>query len=999
MKEKPIERNIWLPQCVSEGYIYRNDIKTYDALNDNFWKHLERLNGVLSENEKKRIAEAMGLSKVKNNKGRVKNAFNIMYVREGLTISKDDGTTLHVMFYDDKNKKNNVYEVVNQVAIDDDTKLTYNYLDVLGLENGLPRWWFELKSTDVSIESAKTQLEKYHTHSMYGLLNYVVVFGVSNDIYTRYMVNNEVFLKNTFWKWKDESNNDVNDAAAFVSSFLRPDIFHDIITNCVFVKYGKAKELTYHDEKLNELKSVFASKEVCNVILKGYQYRAYKAAYDANVKKRKNAVCWLHMGTGKTLISLMIFDSLKRAGRQVLLLVDRCDLNAQSFREYASFDPTIAGALGNSKENYKKLLDKKSFICTIQSFYAILEDEKRCKEITEKVIKGNVVFLQDEVHRTQGKMRLTIEKNFPDAKWCGFTGTPLLKEWQIKDEQKLTLDLFGLSDFTYTYQMQNALEDGETTKIRIEEPEINVVSSPFGSFPTMLSKAEIEEIKGMYEKSAPGIKDEDEVIHLKGIWKEYFTNTNRIKAIDANILTALPKKCIENPKTEELYFCAQLMVSDVNCVNLHLHWINEMQKKMGTNYRIAAVGIAGDNVEYTDPTDETKTIFKTDIYKAWVDHYNDMFGLTGKDAFDPSQYEKYEKDVVRRAENGEIDLIISATKLTTGYDNPLENTVFIDRFFSLQALLQAIARATRLFNQKEFANAVCYVPLKTTFDAALKLYNGSSDLSDHIAWEKYEVAVSVFKGRVSEVRALAPTWEYARDNIKDDEDKRDFIECFCKMYKQYRILQAYIEYEFDEKEFGITEEEISRYKGVIAGWRENASSDGTSGTFDGLDFEVIDDACFVEVDADYIRKLIPSIISIPGIAARKKRAEEIINLIKSSSNPYIVAQSAVLIRSVEEAVKCATIEEYEERIEKIVEEMKDNDIKEFADKNLIDATALIELVEKSIKYNNKNDISTFVNEQLKSRNSEPGIFKVKKELKDGLGKFLEIFRNKYTGCC
>lgn len=444
--------------------------------------------------------------------------------------------------------------------------------------------------------------------------------------------------------------------------------------------------------------------------------------------------------------------------------------------------------------------------------------------------------------------------------------------------------------------------------------------------------------------------------------------------------------------------------SDVNCVNLHLYNLIKLQDSIKDendiekNLKIVAVGLPGEHVEYTDPTDPSKHIFKTDVYKIWMDHYNKIFKLEGKNKFDPSQYEQYEKDVIKRASDGEIDLIISATKLSTGYDNPRENTIFIDRFFSLQGLLQAVARATRLFNSKEYANAVCYLPLKTTFDAAITLYNKNSDLSDHITWEAYDSAVNTFIHYVSETKKIAATPQYARDNIKEIENRKEFAKVFCSLYKQFKIIQSYIEYEFDEIKFGITEEEIADFKTVVSEWREEANETDPSGFFDTAEFDIINDLSFIEINATYIRKLIESIISIEAKSSKEKRAEEIRMQIKTSKNPFVIAQKDILLRGIDEALTCTTVEEYEKKLLKVIELMKNNDIKNFAEENKVSYNKMQELIDDLLINNNKNRISNFVEESLAERNSEPGIYKIKIKLKADIDKFLKMYRNKYIMC-
>lgn len=264
--------------------------------------------------------------------------------------------------------------------------------------------------------------------------------------------------------------------------------------------------------------------------------------------------------------------------------------------------------------------------------------------------------------------------------------------------------------------------------------------------------------------------------------------------------------------------------------------------------------------------------------------------------------------------------------------------------------------------------------------------------------EAYDSAVNTFIHYVSETKKIAATPQYARDNIKEIENRKEFAKVFCSLYKQFKIIQSYIEYEFDEIKFGITEEEIADFKTVVSEWREEANETDPSGFFDTAEFDIINDLSFIEINATYIRKLIESIISIEAKSSKEKRAEEIRMQIKTSKNPFVIAQKDILLRGIDEALTCTTVEEYEKKLLKVIELMKNNDIKNFAEENKVSYNKMQELIDDLLINNNKNRISNFVEESLAERNSEQGIYKIKIKLKADIAKFLKMYRNKYIMC-
>src|SRR5699024_11670798 len=76
--------------------------------------------------------------------------------------------------------------------------------------------------------------------------------------------------------------------------------------------------------------------------------------------------------------------------------------------------------------------------------------------------------------------------------------------------------------------------------------------------------------------------------------------------------------------------------------------------------------------------------------------------------------EAYYDDVVERATRGgsgrnpkNIDLVIVADQLLTGYDSKFINTLYVDRSLALQVLIQAYSRTNRIYGkEKEFGSIV-----------------------------------------------------------------------------------------------------------------------------------------------------------------------------------------------------------------------------------------------------------------------------------------------------
>jgi type I restriction enzyme R subunit len=184
----------------------------------------------------------------------------------------------------------------------------------------------------------------------------------------------------------------------------------------------------------------------------------------------------------------------------------------------------------------------------------------------------------------------------------------------------------------------------------------------------------------------------------------------------------------------------------------------------------------------------------------------------------------YFEDIVARGTRGgsgrnkkNIDLIIVADQLLTGYDSKFLNTLYVDRTLELQNLIQAYSRTNRIYGKnKEFGSIINFQYPKITeerVNTALKLY-GSGGTSSKAIVEHYETAVEKFVLKVQgmiETLASPTDWEELKTN---DERKKLFILSFRDTNDQLRLVMQYYEFKWDDDSFGIDEHTWLKYVGA-----------------------------------------------------------------------------------------------------------------------------------------------------------------------------------------
>jgi len=139
-------------------------------------------------------------------------------------------------------------------------------------------------------------------------------------------------------------------------------------------------------------------------------------------------------------------------------MTDREDLDDQIFRTFvgAGVADEKTPRAGSGKELESLLKENHRFIFTlIQKFR---------REAPPKVpysTRDDIIVISDEAHRTQaGKLARNMRLALPNASFLGFTGTPLFKYDQ------LTKRIFG--DYISRYDFKRSEEDGSTVKLIYE---------------------------------------------------------------------------------------------------------------------------------------------------------------------------------------------------------------------------------------------------------------------------------------------------------------------------------------------------------------------------------------------------------------------------------------------------------------------------------------------------------------------------------------------------
>lgn len=415
----------------------------------------------------------------------------------------------------------------------------------------------------------------------------------------------------------------------------------------------------------------------------------------------KQGVIWHTQGSGKSLTMLYTAFKLRQSKElkdpTVYIVVDRKDLREQIGGTFDDCEFPNARPVNNIGD-LKHIIDTTPagvFITTIQKFRELGNRQD---------IRDNVIILIDEAHRSQyGDFQMELQAVLPNAKRFAFTGTPIPKTHQEfgivkqKGEHEYYLD---------RYSIQDAIDDGATKPIRYT----------FGPLEWFLDK---EKLKQGYDEITAELDEDQKRLVEKRVqaWKVFLKHPDRIQTLAKDI--AEDYKNVVEPQG----YKAQVVACDKEACVLYY---NELLK-------------------YFDRL-EISIIFSTgaydegEKYELYKDHYKE-----------DTERKKLIKQFKRRITEEEqklgnnLKVFIVCNMLLTGFDAPIEQTMYLDSPIRDHNLLQAVARTNRPYDDKvsklskEFGRIVDYVGVFQNYKEALNY-----DPEDIGEFENVESLVATF---------------------------------------------------------------------------------------------------------------------------------------------------------------------------------------------------------------------------------------------------------------
>ncbi|ERG68038.1 type I restriction endonuclease subunit R [Exiguobacterium chiriqhucha] len=693
-----------------------------------------------------------------------------------------------------------------------------NRFDLVLLINGLPLINIEQKRTDKTLDEAYGQFMRYYRDGEYthNFMAFSQMMVITSEIATRYFATPKSvddFNLSFVFHWADKDNHVVNAWEQVIAQFLMIPMAHQMVGDYLVIDEARLEENRRH------------------ILMRPYQVHALQAVegaafgWDNKEKIPHGGFVWHTTGSGKTITSFKtaLFLSTRAGFDKVVFLVDRRELDnrtSENFKAYAAYESVSVDDTKHTYQLRKILKSPKNGIVVTTTFKlnALVKELEEAQDAS--LVDKKVIFIIDEAHRTtMGHMMGTIKRYFKkNGLFFGFTGTPLFDENKIKGKVNeksevinTTEKLFGPNLHQYT--IDEAIADKNVLGFHVDY----INTGEFKSYDDLR-----EQLVKKIKEEKPDLADRDIERQVQELSEaDVERHAKKLGLLTYHDETHIPRVVEEilknwDSQSQERKFNAILTVAYKNRV---IAYYEEFQKQMAMHNEHLNIAMTFSFGNENDPTP-----LDPEIVKGMFKDYASFTGISFVAGDKKHGEDAYFEDLVERATRGgsgrnpkNIDLVIVADQLLTGYDSKRLNTLYIDRPLELQGLIQAYSRTNRVFGPaKEFGTIINFQYPRITEELvndALRLY-GSGGKSSKAIVEPYETSVQKFAIKIAEMTPTLPNptdWQ----TIEHDEVRKEaFLLAFKDAAEQLNLVEQYYEFQWDDHAFGIDEHTWLQYVGA-----------------------------------------------------------------------------------------------------------------------------------------------------------------------------------------
>lgn len=579
----------------------------------------------------------------------------------------------------------NSFLAVQQLTVKSD--LYTRRPDVVGFVNGLPLVFVELKSTHRRLRNAFRDNLRDYRDTIPHLFQANAVQVLSNG--TDAVVGSMTAGWEHFAEWVRVERED-EPRRVGLGTLLRgvcePGRLLDLVENFTVFLEGKGG--------------------VAKILAKNHQVLGVNNALQALGQLGENrgrlGVFWHTQGSGKSLSMVFFARKVLRkvpGNWSFLVVTDREELDKQiygTFARTATVQEKEEDVRAASGAHLKELLrqDHRFLFTLIQKFHVPAGEQFPLLSS-----RNDVIVMTDEAHRSQydifaGNMRAAL----PHAAFIGFTGTPLMA-----GEEK-TRDVFG--DYVSVYNFSEAVQDRATVPLYYENriPELQLTNEQLqAEMEDLLDRESVDEVA---EKQVE-----------REFSREYqlITRDDRLEKIAQDLVQ---------------HFLGRGQFGKGMVVSLDKATAVRMYDKVQHYWKEAILAAEAELLvatgEARDPLlARLKFLRETDMAVVVSQAQNEIadFKDKGLDIL-PHRQRMVKEDLEGNFKDAghPLRLVFVCAMWMTGFDAPSVSTIYLDKPMRNHTLMQTIARANRVWEEKVSGLIVDYVGVFRNLQKALAIY-------------------------------------------------------------------------------------------------------------------------------------------------------------------------------------------------------------------------------------------------------------------------------------
>ena len=768
-------------------------------------------------------------------------------LRDGVPVSYRDaaGQLRHAQaaVIDFRNPTNNRFVAVRELKITGLRTPNYNRrADIVCFVNGLPLVFIELKAVYKNIRAGfDGNLRDYLDENVIAhAFHHNAFLIVSNGDQARFGSITSIWEH--FGEWKRLQESDVGNVAAEVllNGMLAKDRLLDIVENFILFdasKAGAVRKVVARNHQLLGVNQAVAAvvrqealkrefppgqrlkSRVIELPLRTSDGDETQAAQPyllaaeptppaltlierAHPDLGRLGVVWHTQGSGKSYSMAFFAEKVRRTVEgnfTFVLMTDREDLDSQIYKTFvgcgAADDRTPRA--GSGRDLQRLLKENHRYVFSL--IHKFNQDIKPDEPYSER---DDIIVISDEAHRTQsGKLARHMRLALPNAAFIGFTGTPLFKH------DELTKRIFG--DYVSRYDFKRSEQDGATVKLVYENR-----GEKLG-----LARLDLNDKIAAAVDAADLDPDQTALLErLLGKDYEVITADERLRKVAADF--------VEHCSTRWEAGKAMLVCVDkITCARMLMlvepAWKAKavaVRAEAGAKLDAMAVAPEGEPRQWlraqrerllakADWMDETLIeIVISEAQNEVADFKRWGFDIIPhrarlKQGFDTPDGQRVDVETAFKNPQHRFRIAIVCAMWLTGFDVECLSTLYIDKPMRAHTLMQAIARANRVYPGKDFGLIVDYNGMLKSLREALAQYALGDDggeeeivapLEERVAalHDAIEVTETFLRGLAFEPAALLGSQGFVRIQLLADAVNAVYTSDESK--RRYEILSRVV---------------------------------------------------------------------------------------------------------------------------------------------------------------------------------------------------------------